>query len=534
MKRVVYFLLMFILFFTLVSCKDDSGNNETPDEKTQDEMTYIFEELGGETMTFYVGQSGEFPEGFTYTTKDTDVIEITSNKYKTLKEGKAVVIVEKEGSYLGVYVIAVYGSKQVSLNDLIVENVPEHLTIKEVVTLEYQKDPIDANDFEAIVWTTSDDTVATVDKNGNITPLKMGNVTITLSAINTNVKKEFNFTVLPRETKFELNYDEMVGICDTVEKVLVPNVVTDFEFDGNVVWFTEDSNIVEIEQDGTTSFKNTGSTYVGIKGVINHEEVIYKCKVTVLDDMGYKLIRTPQQLQEIGNTSGNYMLGNDIDMKEAVSKGGDLYNNGNGFMPLFENAEKAFRGVFDGNGFSIKNMYINRTNDVFVAFMRYISAEEGKEGIIKNLSFEGGEINGGNYTSVFYANASGYGSSNSGLRDCYVNMKVTSVGSLSCLVGNNKGLVENCIVDVEFDALGDAYLFALNHTGIEDGLGVNNCVFIGNHQDKEFAKLENGGFATNCYKIADSEVSEFEFNMGLNWSWEKGSLPTLKGVEAYE
>ncbi len=527
MKRIFSFLLMFVLFFTLVACNED--NSSDTDDKTE-EMIYDFETLGGEMMIFYIGQTGEFPEGFTYLTNDTDVIELNGNSYKTLKEGKAVVTIEKDKNKLGVYVIAVYGSKQVELSDLILTNKPNHLTIAEVVKLEYQKDPIDANNYEAIVWSSSDESIATVDKNGNVTPLKMGNVTIYLTAINTNVKKEYNFTVLPRETRFELNFDEMIGICDTTEKVLIPYVLTDFSFDGNITWFTDDSSIVEITQDGTTSFKNPGTTYVGIKGIINSEEVYFKCKVTVMDDMGYTIIRTPVELQEIGNTSGYYMLGNDIDMKEACSKGGDLYNNGKGFMPLFENAANAFVGVFDGNGFSIKNMYINRPNDVFVAFMRYISSVEGKEGIIKNLAFEGGEIIGGNYTSVFYANCTGYGSVNSGLRDAYVNMKVSSIGSLSCLVGNNKGLVENCIVNVLFDAVGDAYLFALNHTGIEEGLGVNNCIFIGDSQGKEFAKLINGGFAKNCFKISTSEVNEFEFNMGENWSWTKGSLPRLKGV----
>ena len=522
MKKIISFLLLFVLFFTLVSCESVLPFFPAGDTS--------YEALCGQIMTLSIGEEGEFPEGYTYSTTNKDVLEITGNSYRTLKEGMAVVTVENDSNQIGVYIVVVYGSKQVSLNDLIVENVPQNLTIAHVVKLEYKKDPIDANDFETIVWSSSDPSVATVDKDGNITPLKMGKVTITLSAINTNVKKEFTFTVLPRDTVFETNHDEIIGICDTEEKVLETNILTDYHFDGNVTWFTEDASIVEVTQDGTTKFVNPGTTYVGIKGQIDHKEVTYKCKVTVLEDMGYTLIRTPLQLQEIENTSGNYMLGNDIDMKDAVSKGGLLYNNGLGFMPLFENSENAFEGVFDGNGFAIKNMYINRPNDTFVAFMRYISSVEGKEGVIKNLAFEGGEITGGNYTAVFYANCYGYGSAESGLRDCYVDMKVSSIGSLSCLVGNNKGLVQNCIVKVDFDAVGDAYLFALNHTGLESGLGVINCIFVGDTKGAEYAKLTNGGFTYDCHNITESQVSGYTFNMGNNWSWTKGSLPTLKGV----
>ena len=522
MKKLMTFLLTLVLFFTLVSCgkDDESSGNTYP----------VYELLGGQTLTLYVGQTGNFEEGYTYSTTDTDVISINGTTFTTLKAGSASITVTKDENKLGVIIVAVYGRKDVALNDLVLVNKPDYLTIANVIKLEYQKDPIDATNYEAIVWSSSDSSIATVDKDGYVTPLKMGEVTITLTAVNTNVKKEYTFTVFPRETIFELNYDEIVGVCDTVEKVLVPDILTDYEFDGNVTWFSENEEVVQVSQDGTTTFCDPGTTYVGIKGVIDNKEITYKCKVTVLDDEGYTIIRTPIELQEIANTSGYYMLGNDIDMAQACSEGGDLYNNGNGFMPLFDSAENAFVGVFDGNGFSIKNMYINRPNDVYVAFMRYISAVEGKEGLIKNLSFEGGEIKGGNYTAVFYSKCHGYGSKDAGLRDAYVNMKVSSVGSMSCLVGDNEGYVENCVVQVEIDALGKVCLFGLNTTGLEEGLGFNNCYFIGNAQGAELAKIQNTATMTNCHALTEAQASTFEFNLGNNWSWTKGSLPVLKGV----
>ena len=522
MKKIVYFLFLIVLSFALVSCGDEIDSDN--DSNT------VVEPFGGETLNYYVGQQGQFMEGYTYSTTDTDVIQLNGNSYKTLKEGSAVVTVKSGKTVVGVYLIAVYGSEPIVLKDLVFTNEPTTLTVAEKMKLDYTKDPVDANDYEALVWGSSNEEIATVDKYGNITPLKMGEVTITLTAINTNVKEEVTITILPRDTIFELNYREIVGLAGTSEKVLVEDVLSDYPFDGNVTWFTENPNIVSVNQEGKTSFLNPGTTNVGIKATINNQEVRFTCKVTVLEDLGYTVIRTAEDLQAIGNQSGNYMLGNDIDMKEAVSEGGALYNDGKGFMPLFEDAANSFKGTFDGNGFVIKNMYINRPNDVYVAFMRYISAEEGNEGVIKRLSFIGGEIKGGNYTAVFYANSSGYGSSKSGLRDSYVSMKVSSVGSLSTLVGNNKGVVENCISNVTYDALGTVYLFALNHTGVEEGLGVRNCVFIGDYADKEFANTTNGGFVENCYKINENEVKDFEFNMGSNWSWIKGTLPVVKGV----
>ena len=516
-KRIILFIAALILFLSLTSC-----GNKTPELELLESKTFIFE----------IGQTGTFDEGYEYSTNDVEVIEITGNQYRTLKEGSAVVTVREGENKIGVYVIAVYGTKTVELKDLSLVNGPAHLVNKQVVQLVYELNPVGANDYDAIVWESSNPEVATIDRNGVVTVLNTGEVTFTLTAINTNIKKEFKFTVLPRETVFELNHSKVLGIVGTTENFLDVNVVTDYEYDGNVTWFSEDESIVTVAQDGTTSFIKAGQTNVGITANINGKEVSYKTQVVVLEDMGYEIIRTPQQLQDIGNNSGYYMLGNDIDMKEAVSEGGELYNDGKGFMPLFEDAKNSFKGEFDGAGFTIYNMYINRPNDVFVAFMRYISSEEGNEGVIKRLSFVGGEITGGNYTSVFYSNASGYGSENSGLRDCYVEMSLKSVGSLSCLVGNNKGLVENCIVNVEYEAEGTVYQFALNHTGIEKGLGIRSCIFIGETSAKP-ANLDNGGFVGKCVKISKEKVATYEFKMGDNWTWEKGSLPKVKGV-SYE
>lgn len=514
MRKIIVFLTAFLLFFTLNSCK----------KKVE------YESLESKSLTLYVGETGKFAEGYQYSTLDTEIIELYNNQYRTLKEGSAVVTVNDGDYKIGVYLIAVYGKEVITLQDLEIKDKPANFSKLTPIKLDYKTVPENANNYDAIVWESLNPEVATVDKHGNVNPLTMGEVTIKLTAVNANVSKEFKFNVLPRETVFKTSHSKILGYVGKTEKILETVILTDLSFDGNVTWFSENEEIVTVAQDGTTTFVAPGTANVGIKGTIDGKEVTYKAEVVVVEDQGYTIIRTPLDLQNIGNQSGYYMLGNDIDMAPAVSEGGKLYNDGKGFMPLFEDAKHAFEGVFDGNGFTIYNMYINRPDDVFIAFMRYISSEEGKEGLIKRLSFVGGSITGGNYTSVFYANASGYGSKESGVRDAYVEMTLKSVGSLSLLVGNNKGMVENCIVNVEYEAAGDAYLFALNHTGLERGLGIKNCVFIGDAGELEWANLENGGSVSKLKKITKEDIATFEFAMGDNWTWEKGSLPKVKGV----
>ena len=128
MKKIIYFLSLFLLFFTLTSCNSS------------------LERMDGQTMQFYVGQTGQFEEGYAYSTNDSDVLEISGNTYTALKEGSAVVTVKKDNSKIGIYLIAVYGDKPIALNALDIDNCPETLTVASPVKLEYKKDPLDAND----------------------------------------------------------------------------------------------------------------------------------------------------------------------------------------------------------------------------------------------------------------------------------------------------------------------------------------------------------------------------------------------------
>lgn len=484
-------------------------------------------------IRLYIGQEGRFDNSsYSYVTDNPEVLSLQGNAYKGLKEGSASVTVKNaQNGSVAVYLFVVFGNKPIPLTELTITNAPtsNNITVGQTAKLSYQKIPANADEYDAIVWSSSDSEVLSVDRNGNITANKMGEATLTVSALGTSVQKQITVSVLPRDTVFELNLNSVIGVKGESEELLVADVLCDYPMEGEVEWFTENENVVTVDN-GTLTFKEIGETTVGIKARINGADYTASCTVKVKEDEGFVIIRTPEQLQDIASASANYMLGNDIDLKDACAEGGALYNEGKGFMPLFEDAKNAFKGIFEGNGYAIRNIMINRENDAFVALMRYISAEKGKEGVIRNLSIIGGSIKGNNYTSVFYANSSGYGSLESGLRNCYAELELASLGSLSCLVGNNKGIVENCITNVTFDALGKTCLFALNHTVESDLYGVRNCVYIGEQTQTMQANITNGGFITDCFAITFNEVATFNFNLGDGWKYTAGEIPTVKGV----
>lgn len=519
MKKVISVLLSFIAVITLLGCTNKS-------------LSVI--EGESKIVRLYIGEEGQFNNSeYSYVTDNSSVLQIEGNRYRGLKEGSASVTVKSQNEdEIAVYLFIIFGNKPIELQNLEINDLPvdNNVTVGQVEKLSYSKYPANADKYDAIVWQSSDPSVLSIDRNGNMQANKMGQATLTVSALGTNVKQQVTINVLPRDTVFKINLSKLIGIVGQTEQLLVADVLCDYPITREVAWFTEDESIVRVNN-GELTFVKEGKTNVGINARINEQEYVAKCEVTVCEDLGYTVIRTPEQLQEISNASANYMLGNDIDMAKACAEGGSLYNEGKGFMPLFENAKNSFKGIFEGNGFAIRNIMINRINDAFVALMRYISAEEGNEGLIRNLSIIGGSIKGGNYTTVFYANSSGYGSVNSGLKNCYAELDLQSLGSLSCLVGNNKGVVENCITKVTFDALTNAYLFALNHTLPNLEYGVKNCVYIGSETTTNMANLTNGGsILSECFAITLEQVPTFNFNMGDGWNYTAGAVPTIKGV----
>jgi len=104
-------------------------------------------------------------------------------------------------------------------------------------------------------------------------------------------------------------------------------------------------------------------------------------------------IYTVEDLYNVRNDlSANYILMNDIDLTEATAEGGDYDYQGCGWNPIGSaNGDSGtFRGVFDGNGYSIIGMRIvvNDTMSYYGLFSYILG------GTVKNLGMDGGNIAG--------------------------------------------------------------------------------------------------------------------------------------------
>ena len=176
----------------------------------------------------------------------------------------------------------------------------------------------------------------------------------------------------------------------------------------------------------TRNYYNFSGWYIGQNSINSTYYVIDDVTITAGWIIQEGAILTAEHLSAIrNNLSGTYFLANDIDLL------------GNEWTPI-GTGDTPFSGIFDGNGFKIKNLTIAQSQE-------YVGLFANNSGTIRNLDLENVQINvQGSISSFIYAGA---------------------------LVANNTGIIEN------IESL-DGTLFA-RARGVNQGfvggiIGLNN------------------------------------------------------------
>ena len=98
------------------------------------------------------------------------------------------------------------------------------------------------------------------------------------------------------------------------------------------------------------------------------------------------VVTTLDELQAVqGDLSSHYVLGNNIDASET-----ETWNSGAGFTPIVNDTDP-FSGSFDGQGYSVDGLYINRPNTDYVGLFGKVSSSDIKNIGVTNLDMQGGD-----------------------------------------------------------------------------------------------------------------------------------------------
>jgi len=198
-------------------------------------------------------------------------------------------------------------------------------------------------------------------------------------------------------------------------------------------------------------------------------------------------ITTCTELQNIrDNLAGNYYLGNDID---CTSTSG--WNGGAGFEPIGTSCSNSFTGTFDGQGYKITGLYINRPSSDYAGLFGFTGpgseiTNVGLEQVIVNGSWHAGSLVGRTKEGQ--------------IANCYSTGNVNSDSHVGGLVGRNEGgTITNSYSTCSVN--GDLHVGGLVGRNEGNGATIANSYSIGNVN----GDLHVGGLVGwNTGTIADS------------------------------
>ncbi len=209
-------------------------------------------------------------------------------------------------------------------------------------------------------------------------------------------------------------------------------------------------------------------------------------------------IRDWQDLNTVrDNLDGNYTLMNDLDSTTTgyMELASPTANEGKGWQPIAVN--DTFVGRFDGQGYEIRDLFINRPDESNVGLLAVVEAG----GIIENVGIVNGNITG-------YEGVGSLAGHNGGtVRNSYAAGKVTGDLDIGSLVGVNDGTVSTSYSSGSVtgrDTIGG--LLGKNDGTLSNSFSssaVNGNDFVGNLVGV------NGGAVGNSYTSGTVSGSDF-------------------------
>lgn len=180
-----------------------------------------------------------------------------------IPSGDLILIVEVLGEDDKVLAVK---SRRIAYEEPVIQ--PESITLSknewagkvgDTVTLEATVLPDNTTD-KSIVWNSSDETVASVDGDGNVTALKVGNVDI--NATCGNISAVCHVTVEPILVEsLELDPDRWTGnIGDSFQ--ITAKITPENSTDGSMEWRTSDETIASVDQTGYVTILKSGTCVI--------------------------------------------------------------------------------------------------------------------------------------------------------------------------------------------------------------------------------------------------------------------------------
>ncbi len=251
------------------------------------------------------------PEELTWTSSDEDIVTVDNGVIKGVKVGTANILV-MSGSVVKECVVKVY--EPVSRVDLNMTS--KELSIGDTLQLEAYVRP-DTATYKDVTWSSDNESVATVGKNGLVTAKAYGTAKIMVTTKDQNCTRICTVTVKPiAVTGVELNTKKAtIGIGETCQ--LTARILPENATNKNVTWTTNNPKVATVENGVVTGVAN-GTAVIIVK--TEDAAKTASCTVTV---KGESVVVTAITLDKTSlelESDDTYQLTATITPEEAANK----------------------------------------------------------------------------------------------------------------------------------------------------------------------------------------------------------------------
>lgn len=347
--------------------------------------------------------------------KEVDFKIIEEND-DTLALGKIKIVQEGKNGYDSVEYEVTYtngketGRKEVSRNKvssinkiikkgtkIIVESIKITETIKAIqvgdrLQLSTKVLPENATD-KTLDWATSDTSIATIDKNGLVTALKVGAVTFTVNTKDGNKSDSIELIILPINVDSITLDKDLLTLTEGEKGSLVATVLPKNATDKSLMWTSSDESIVQVDSTGKITAIKAGEATIFVSTTDGNKKAQTNLKVleptiVSIEDLTVNLIQSDSySLPEILNAT----MSNGTTKEVSVNWDSQEVNTA-------ELGTVAYKGKVDGYDRAVKLTVVILKYDPKLSFNAYSNVtinglSKGISMSINNLGSKNVKIN---------------------------------------------------------------------------------------------------------------------------------------------
>ena len=276
-----------------------------------------------------------------WTSSDTNVASVS---YSSTDKTKATVTARSAGT--AVIRFSISDDEYVDCNITVKQRVTS-LRINRDKTTIYAGDtlqvtstasPATASNQE-VIWTSSDESVASIDKDGLITALDRGTTVITATAVDGSEKTtSFTLTVKKYVSAITLDKEKLtlyVGERGTVKQTVLPEDAND----RNVIWQSSDPGVATVSN-GTITGVKAGTTTITCTAR-DGSNISKTCEVTVIQQISSIVLAETNKTVNVGD---KFVVNTTINPEDAASAALKWISSSDAVATVNENGEIVAKG----------------------------------------------------------------------------------------------------------------------------------------------------------------------------------------------